>query len=424
MVRIDDRIDDRINKNIKQMYKRFVVSYFYDAFGKITPNSDFIKKRETRIGTDFDKTLTAIGSITAYKAYISYLKGENRRIEIDYPILEGHIDRIDNSPSDFSGPLTDCEEFMRHCRLRKKEHKAACEKVVDSNEIKIIPDTTQALIELGNRGGRPGIFSGSQRDVIVGISEKKIGVEEPYIVATEIEWDSDGYFLRFRLNLGANRAYNLSNLYMNDPYGPIYCNYSITAEPERKEGYIYVTDDLSGFEMPTIVKIGSWGGVVVHVGEQQAFDTDVPEFVVNDTSVRKSALNLIKHFDLYQEANTFAEDHEDPRDLKQIIETSDEIKSMKIPEDKTYDKAQLEKFCNKTLKFISINERFPVFRTSIKSRVSELMYKTRTLSLKTNQEIFNRDVNEILQLIAANDPAPHITQKRREEYYKIISLLN
>jgi len=410
------RIDDRIDNAIKKQYEEFCVLLYNDAFGKIDIDPDFIYKIKTELVLDFDGTINAIGSPTLFEVFSDNLIAVNPKIRHRAREYKSLVSDIDNSPSDFTLPLLRHDEFLRDCDLKEWDYNEACRMTIESKEIKLVPYAFDAILKLGNMGCRPGINTGSPRNVAVGISKKKLGITSERIAGSEIECDKHGNFLRTKLNLGTNKAESMSRFYPD-----FYCNYSIIAEEEIEEEFFYVTDDLSEFEKLSIAKIGSWGGKVLHVGEQMNF-TNIPEFVVNDTSIRKNMLKIIPHYKFFRQAKTFQMTHGDPRVVLFNLELMDQIKN--IAQEEIYKQQQIKQFCTKVLQFVSAEKLFPALRTNIKSKIAGLEYKLQTNQLQTNYDNVSRNVNEILQLLTDNDPLPHVTEKGREYLKNIITLLH
>lgn len=394
---------------IPREYMKWSTLYHLDAARKIKVVSDYRIRIEgsaavlkylapIHMTEDFDKTLTAKYSATAYELYDEEACRINTMLDHNHSKLQKTAQDIDNSPSDFSKPLRERSYIYRTCCFKEWQHKRVCENVADNKKIKIVRNAFDAFLEQQELNCIPGINTGSPEDAVREISKKRIGLEKPFVVGSIPLFDkSTGDFSQWWLNLGTNKIVSMGILHM--PH--CYCDFSLTADPTEARD-VYTTDDLSDFERHLVVKIGSLLGFVVHAGNQP--DPNIGEFVFNAPEIRDDLMKLNYFPKLYRRARLFPYLH-NPRTAREIINTAEQILYLAEKYESDY-----EQFLGKVTHFLSLNLLFPYLTYNVMERCRRLRSDDKIVSPSIKKEVL-----ELVKILRENDPAFHATDKRKAD---------
>lgn len=361
---------------------------------------------------DLDRTLTSEDSSTVYEEFNSWLCSLNPKLDHNSPVLKKIINDIDNSPADFSEPLKSYNNLLRKCGLTKRQWDEASIRTGESGNIKAAPYAFDALLEQYKMNFKLGINTGSPKEPAVQVSKKKIGVKEPRIAGSEAEFDQDGYFISLWANLGSNKVKSMSNFFM-EPEN-CYCDCAF----KEGAGEIYVTDDLSKFEEPLVVKVGLDLGVVLYVGEDQRLLEIYKrpgEFVIPAPEIRKDVRKINPYINLYRRAKIFVRIHESPKVAKMISDTAKEIKKGRF----CSDSKCFEEFSGKISQFVSIEQLFP----RITTRFDEKHTKLKRAISEGDIDAMSKCSNELISILEDNEPFFHVKQEKESELDEIIQLL-
>lgn len=348
---------------------------------------------------DFDSTLTAIDSSTLYEEfYFHELPAVNPNIEKNLNILMKCIRDIDNSPFDFSKSHARLDRFLRKCELTKEQVVEACVRVGESKNIKIVPHAFETILELEKMNCKIGINTGSPKTAVEEVSRRKIGIQPTNIAATEFFY-KNGFFIGSRLNLGKNKEISMSEYFLPKAY----CDFSLTVNPNWPK-IIYIADGvLSPFEKYIAAKVGSSLGIVLEVKKDQK-EIKGYEYVINATEIRKDLRKIKPYIELYRRATIYPFLVK-PEESYQAIKLADEIKLSQFD--------NFEDLLDKIQDFLSIEVLFP----TLTKRVDK---KCRELKKKLKNGLKRSEVEEIVNILKAYDPAFNIKEERKEELKKII----
>jgi hypothetical protein len=399
------------NQNLSREYLRWSILYHMSAAGKIKVISDY----GIRIGGDaflipsilpswlvfdLDKTLTADGSVSVYEEY-----NENVCSVLGIPSfrLRKLIKEIDLSPNDFSIPKKRYENELRRLHFKKRHHDDACTLTEESENIKFIPHAFDAIVEQEKLNCLVGINTGSPKDVTKEVVKKKIGIQEPNIAGSKPIFDSHENFLEFYLNLGTNKPISMSNFHLPE----CYCDFSLTVNPNEARQY-YVTDDLSDFEWPLAVKIGSKLGIVLYVGEDYSKIPRIGEFVINAPEIRKDPRRIGYYLNLHRRSKIFPYIH-DPKTVRKIIDTAEEILYLA----ETYE-GDYSLLLEKIPQFLSLEVLFPSLTTNVSREYQRLKHED------INLPHVKEGIKNLVNILKENDPAFHATSERKNELDNII----
>lgn len=353
---------------------------------------------------DLDKTLTADDSSTVYEVFNEKVCDVNSEINRNYQFLKKCVEDIDNSPSDIRLPSQRYSKQLRICGFNRRQYIEAGIRTGESKNIKSIPYAFDAFLEQQKLNCFLGICTGSPKFPAKEVSIKKIGIKEPNIAASEPVFDNNGNFLEMRFNLGTNKIVSMGIFHLPK----CYCNFALTTNPDEAN-LVYTTDDLSDFEKPLAVKIGSQLGAVLYVGEELFDIGQIGEFVVNAPEIRKDLRKVNHYLDLYRRARIYPYLH-DPKIVDETFEVVEEIKHL----EKDYGSNHGE-LLDKIFYFLSLEIMFP----SLTTRVLEKYYKLKN-ELDKVDPYFIKDLIDILK---SHDPAFHATDKRKVELKNIIASL-
>ena len=282
----------------------------------------------------------------------------------------------------------------------------------ESKNIKIAPYAFEAFLEQQKMNSRPGINTGSPKEPATHVSKKRIGIARPRIAGSEAEFDQNGYFIGLWPNLGANKLASMSNFFM-EPEN-CYCDCAF----KEGAGKVYVTDDLSKFEEPVVVKVGLDLGVVLYVGKDQKILEMYKrpgEFVIPAPQIRKDVRKINPYINLYRRAKIFVKIHENPKIAKLILDTAKDVKKGRF----CTDRKSFEEFSMKISQFVSLEQLFPRLTT----RFDEKYNKLEKAISENDIESMRNSSNELLGILEENDPFFHIRQEREDELQEIIQHL-
>jgi hypothetical protein len=382
-------------------------SVLYHMSSGIDPSYDFIIPIPIWVVYDLDKTLTSEDSVTVYEEY-----NENVCSVLGVPSfkLRKIINEIDLSPDDFSIPQKRYSNELRRLGFKKKHHNKAVILTGDSKNIKSPPYSFDAFLEQRKMNCNTGISTGSPQDVAAAVSKKRLGIKEPNIVGSIPKYNQDGYIESFEFNLGTNKRDSLTHFH----YPDCYCNCSLFVQP-TKVGWAYTTDDLSSFEIPTVMKIGSIGGLTFHVGGVKSERKE--EFIIFTPQLKKDSRLINRYLKLYRKSLYYTILHRNPIEVSQVIGLAEKIlKTERVFEQDfiSYGK----RLSDLTSQFLNLELAFPRFTTRVEERRSELegeLYKE-----KPDLEKIKISAKEMIEILKSNDSAFHCRKERKEELEGII----